>query len=784
MRTTLGSFLLTACLIATAPAAAPPPQPVDAYGDPLPHAAKARLGTVRWRTGGAARHLAYSPDGKFIAAADGVYQRVQLFDSTTGKLLRTLWGHRESVMSVAFSHDGKRLITSSRDKTARIWDVATGEQLNRFVMPEAARQATFVAAGKEVMILDDSWQVIRLDAGGKELGRTKLGARSWPALSPSGHVAFLRDEAKLCVNGADGKQVFAIDCGRFTTSPVLSPDGKRVAITMGRPAFLKVWDTTNGKEIMSLGADKVGYGGPLCFSNDGKAVLAQPSIDKLRKLDVETGKVVDFAGPYVTGHGVTFSPDGKRVAVASGGALRLYDSAKGTSLNADEQGEGWVNAVAFSPNGKLLAAAGYDDLVRLWDVESGRLVKSLSTKNNSPQHGLHGVAFSRDGKRVAAVGTNRPSGVWDVASGKALHHLDLRSTGAISVVFSPDGETLFAGGLAGIFRLDLKRGTELPTIGSRWDTFEDLQVTKDGKTLVASRSDGVVLFDAAGGKEVRRFTLPVRDCRLTPDGKRLVGVDWHGKFEIYDVADRKRVRTWQGVFAREVRLSPDEKQVAATTPRLLRVWETESGRQGRPVVSEWAGFGAVAYSPDGKWLAACDGPNVVLYQTRALRHAPAYRLTAQQWRWCWEEMGDRTPGWVEDAPGLLLAAGDAWVPLARAVLTPPPVDAKRTAKLIETAAGEDKDAAAKAVAELAKLGAGVRALIDKAIAAEQDAEARLRLFVVRRHVPGPDEEEEAARAPRLVAVLRQLDTPLARALLADMAGGKFGNPWRDAARKK
>jgi WD40 repeat protein len=644
------------------------------------------------------------------------------------------------------------------------------------------------------LIRDYSDRVIHFDVAGKELARTKLPWRTDATLSPSGHIAFFeyRDGWVLRVRDAGGKQVFGISLGRdrYTSTLALSPDGKRVAIGLRDPVRIKVWDTTTGKKLYSVEADL--YASPVCFSNDGKALLSRDR--KVWKLDVETGKRhVDFASPDLV-KAAAFSPDGKRVVVGCGDAtLRVYDSARGTRLNADNEAEGHLQAVAFSPDSKLLLAGGHDGVVRLWDVKTGRVVKRLLAGKLDPHSYVRAIAFSRDGKRAAAVGSYRPGIVWDVASGKVLHRIELFNRAPRAVVFSADGETLFGGGVSigrgsSVFRWDLKKDKELPEIGPEGSRYrpviiEHLQLSRDGKTLVAQDIFGATVFlDAVSGKELRKFKLPSRCAQLTSDGKRLVGVNGTGKFEFYDSADGKLVRSWQGVPVGDVRLSPDDKLVAGTTGLLLRVWETASGRPSRPVVSDTGAFGAVAYSPDGKWLAACDGASVILYQTRALRRVPVYRLTADQWRWCWEEVGDKHT--FSDAMGLLSAAGDTWVPLARKLLTRPPVDAKRATKLIEVALGKDRVASENAVAELVKLGEGVRHLIDNALKAERDAGAWLRLFAVRRRLPGPDETEESVRAPRIVSLLRQLDSQRARALLADIAGGRFGNVWRDAAKVK
>src|SRR3954462_6559642 len=111
------SLLLAIGLAASAGRAAAPavPRPLDDHGDPLPDGAAARLGTLRWRPGVALLDLAWSPDGKWLASADQSLRTVRLWDAKTGRVVRTFWGHRGTVTQVAFSPDGKRLVSLGYD---------------------------------------------------------------------------------------------------------------------------------------------------------------------------------------------------------------------------------------------------------------------------------------------------------------------------------------------------------------------------------------------------------------------------------------------------------------------------------------------------------------------------------------------------------------------------------------------------------------------------------------------------------------------------------------------
>jgi WD40 repeat protein len=457
-------------------------------------------------------------------------------------------------------------------------------------------------------------------------------------------------------------------------------------------------------------------------------------------------------------------------------ALRVFDCAKGTRLGAVDEAEGPLRSLAFSADGKRLLAGGlYDGTVRLWDVRSRKLVRKLTADDVQPQTGFYGVALSPDGKRAAAGGWGRPVVVWDIG-GEELRSFDLQNGQVASVLFSADGRVLFGAGHGlGVLRWDLKAGERLPTLKARQTPRPviDLQLGRDGKTLaahawVANVNGSTTLWDAAKGQEKRTVTVLSFSQRLSPDGKKLVGIDGRGKVNFY-AAGGEASGGWQGDNATSLCLAPDGKSLATTYRRFLRLYEAGGGHS-RPVVLDFDGANAMAqspaaFSPDGELLAVCDGPCVLLYDVKTLRPPPARPLEPGRWNWCWEVLGQQPLFHAAEALALLHAAGGTWVAEARRLLTPPPVDAKRVAKLLEAVRGDDKEKAAEAVQELVKLGAGVRPLIDEALKSEADADLKLKLLLARSKVPGPDPNEEALRAPRLVAALGRAGTGEARALL-------------------
>lgn len=554
--------------------------------------------------------VAFSPDGKRLATA-GADRTAMVWDVATGRMLLTLAGHDDVVNSVAFAPDGARLATASADGTAKVWDAATGRLLLTFLDHAASIQSiTFSPDGSRLATASADGKVIVWDAATGEVVFRLAGHTS-----AVHNVLFSPDGSRLATAGADGKvnlwdagtgQLLRTYSGHLTTTSIaFSPDGKRLAIGEG---LVRLWDVASGEGLMTNCCNTSGPVLSIAFSPDGtRLATASADVRMVRVWEVGTGEeLVSPSGHLGLVRALTFSPDGARLATASDdGTAKVWKLPPSGELLTLVGHGGAVNAVAFSAAGTLLATAGADRTVVVWNARTGQRLITL-TGHTAP---VLDIAFSPDGTRLATASGDRTARIWGVASGKELLALVGHAGPVNSVAFSPDGARLATASDDETVSLwDAATGEKLMTLTGHSRSVEAVAFDSEGTRLATASTDGTaIVWDAGTGEVLLR--LPVRSRTIqalafSPDGTRLVTADTTVKVWDASSGEERLALSGHTEAVLGIAYSPDGLRIAtASADGTAIVWDAATGRVRLTLTGHTQAVNSISFSPDGTLLA-------------------------------------------------------------------------------------------------------------------------------------------------------------------------------------
>jgi WD40 repeat protein len=651
--------------------------------------------------------LVWSPDGKRYATG-GPDHAVILWEND-GKVRVPLNGHQQDLTWMAWSPDGKRLASVAKDeKRGLLWDTDKGEQIRELgPWPTAADGIKWSPDGRFIAfnVPEVGWHFWDVEQN-KLANDPKAWKDRHLVFSPDGHSALVANFHGVfrLRDRAGGKEVRSLPYIEqdYLSLPSWSPDGSLLAVAVEGAGGVELWRGDLRHRVRTLHAT-YGSVSQLAFSADGKLVAGLAG-ERLHVWETDTGRLRGILLLGERSNGLTLTPDGhytdnEQVERGIVMVVQKDDGMQEVLEPADfEQKYGWKNepdkvhllqplppslyplpgmpmgpqalvrepaelpdanswtietvnprgqvkAVAYRPDGKLLATGGDDGTIRIWDTADGKLVRMLVGEP------VESLSWSKDGK-VLTAGNPKAGREWDVdtgrllrriagivnpavkearssdgkqtakieakgvhlydASGKKTHTLEESpGSGSLSCAnWSPDGKSLaltydfhHEGIGASVRVLKVATGQRLPLAGSEYS--RTAAWSPDGKIFATLRSNRVCLLDAVTGRVVRALEEPMDSATAlawSGDGKRLAVGGWES-VHVWSMETGKQL--WakdKRAFA--VAWSPDGRRLAASDNNIkgaVRIWESDTGKllHEVPLQSQ-----SLAWSPDAKTLLA------------------------------------------------------------------------------------------------------------------------------------------------------------------------------------
>ncbi|MEO8699981.1 MAG: serine/threonine-protein kinase [Kofleriaceae bacterium] len=489
--------------------------------------------------------IAFSPDSYRIAAGD-MQGNVRIWDAQ-GKQLQSFKAHTDWVWSTVFSPDSSKLLTTSSDKEAKIWDAQTGALLR---------------------------------------------------------VASVHTDT--------------VEYGMFDSTGAL-------VVTSGMDGTVHVWSAETGKLAATLPVKNRAL--DLAFDRSGKILAICGGDGTVALWDIPSGILLaGYAGHANEVSSVAFDGEGTRLLTAGAdGTLRLWNARSASAVVQLRAAHGAIGAASFDAGGTRVVSATENDAVDLWDLASRSIIATF--RSGIKDASFYSAAASPDGRLVAAAGSDRAIHIWEVASQRSLHHLP-QGGNVFNVSFGPDHTLLWAADtIITVWSIDSARAlhrlaASSPIVSARFD--------RTGTRIVTASVTGLVeIWDVAGERVTNAFGGArgmATDASFSHDGTRIVSAHFDSIVEVWEIESR-RLTTLAGhtgvVLSAE--FSPDDTFVLTTSiDKTARIWDAASFRVLARVDSRAGAFGRAAFSPTGERIATAGEDGVVrVWDVRRDRWTPA-----------------------------------------------------------------------------------------------------------------------------------------------------------------
>jgi WD40 repeat protein len=749
---------------------------VDRFGDPLPHHALARMGTVRFRhphriagirclpdgktlysitpyaisqwdissgklihTSEAKCNLEWSelaPNGKLLATRemDGT---IQLIDSNTGKRTSSLQGHSKEVIAIAFSDDGTFLASGGEDAEIRIWDLHTrkahmvlrGHHGTVHALQFLPDSKTLVSAGD-----DDTVRFWDLREG-KERYDCRMTVKKVHRIrvSPNGKKVVLSttNDSLVFINAATHRHERTISAS--VSNLCLSPDNSLLATSHEEECVL--WRMDTGSKLRSIKIDA----GLIAFSTDGKYLMIATA-GSIRKFDVASGEDVNSTTGHVKDIKTTaISPDGKIVySWSADRTLKQWELGTGKYFRTYRFGND-ISCAAFSPLRTQLALGSRKGDILIVDPLKGTRLFSFPPHEKR----LVDICFSHDGWLLASISTEGFIRVWDVHRRQLLHTIRHRPS-PLTIAFSRNRQLLAIKNVShSVSLIDLKTGDLHRTLPME-DRFPNIIFSSDDTALIIPR-----------GLAKRGFA----------------------QFRDLDSGALRATVGAPGSIIHSLAFAPDDSIFATGEENgEIHLWEMITGKHIQTMRGHQGIVECISFSSDGQMLVTGGRDTTALVWDLSLLPSgvkPGVKPPhdPQPWKQWWESPADTDANKAHTAMRTMVAYSEHTISFLKPLLSPvSDQDLEPIRHLIDLLDDEDFNTRRSAANKLNQLGADVSPLLRQAFTSKLSIEARRQIETILQDAVFL-RSPETIRQIRAIQILEHIGTPDARFLLERLAKG-------------
>ena len=504
--------------------------------------------------------VAFSPDGKMILSGS-FDQTIKLWDAATGREIRTFNGHLSTVQAVAFSPDGKQIISGSYDSTIKLWDIVTGTEIKTFLGHTAGVfSVAFSPDGKQII-------------SGSESNQNNL--KLWDVDSGQEIRTF-------------SGHIYGVYSAKFST------DGKHI-ISGSQDNNIILWDVASGEKIREF-SGHTNRVNSVSFSLDGKKILSGSYDGSIKLWEVTSGQVINtFIGNLGSVSLVSFSPDEKFILFCSmSSVFRLLDAMDGQVINTF-RGRGGAGSGCFSPDGKQILTANQRAIV-LWDVTSFDEIKYFSGNISS----VNSISISSDGKYIISGSDDNAIKLWDITNGYIIRLFLGHKKRILSVCFSPNNKYIISGSGGtlnsphdNVVKLwDIETGLEIKSFLEHQSSVTSVSFSPNGKYIISGSGsfndspDNIIkLWDKETGLKIKSFSGHkgyIHTVSFSPDGKQVLSGSSDGTMKLWNVETGEEIKTffWNNNIITSASFSSDGKQVISSSANYsrepIRLWDVAS----------------------------------------------------------------------------------------------------------------------------------------------------------------------------------------------------------------